>query len=496
MKKYMKIRLRYLAVLVFFIAPYMLLAQADAGPDQEICKGKSVQLGGAANPDYCYYWTPQSGLDNPYAPNPTATPEKTTTYTVIVTGPEFSGRWMDDVTVTVFEMQDIVFDKPMVYADGATLVTPQAVVNPSGRRLSWEFVGESFGCWWENEKIVVGTDPGSVTVRAVDNKNPECYLDKPLELLDPVAGVTAEDVKNKGRIAKTGETLYLVGPQRQAEVKALPAQGSFSGLAPVWSGTCLSPPSGTASFINDADEGMSCTYNVGNDKSITITRLSSTTTEIKPLPGFSDAGLKKFFETDLNFKGNKVGGIKCEINFGNTNFRKTLVGKYMDPGTDYKYEMNLGFSGSVSGKIVHPLYSKKISSPWGSAKWELFMEVKAALGIGGGLIKDPSTEFQGWTGKNLTASLDGAFKVGFDFMSDAEHMAIKAGISAEVKVGSSVQLVGNELQIKGYCGQVQGALNFEFHYDINDPKAKVSYNESIVLFEGLDSGWKHLMYLD
>lgn len=493
----MKIQLRYLSALVFLIASYNALAQADAGPDKEICKGKSVRLGGVSGPDYCYYWTPQSGLDNPNAPNPSATPEKTTTYTLIVTGPEFSGRWMDEVTVTVFDIKDIVYDKPMVYADGETVITPQAVVEPSGRKLDWKIEGEALGCWWENERIIIGTDPGTIMVRVLDNKTyPECYLDKPLEILDPVKSITAEDVKNRGRIAKEGETLYLVGPERLAEVTAVPAQNSFTGLAPVWSGTCEVPTSGTSSFTNYPNGVLTCSYTAGKDKSITITRLASTSIEIKPLPGFSDAGIKKFLEKDLTFKGSKVGGIKGEISFGSTNFKKSLVGKYMNPGTDYKYEFNLGFAGSITGKIVHPLYSKKVTSPWGSAKWELYFEAKANLSIGGGLVKDPSTEYQGWTGKNLAATLDGTFKVGFDFMSDAPSMAIKAGISADVKVGTSVQLLGNELQIKGYCGQVQGALNFEFHYDINDPKAKISYNESIVIFEGLDSGWHHFMYLD
>ncbi|MCR6637544.1 MAG: hypothetical protein NVV82_00700 [Sporocytophaga sp.] len=493
----MKLQLKYLAVLVFFIVPNCLLAQADAGPDKDICKGKSVQLGGAANPDYCYYWTPQSGLDNPNSPNPMATPDKTTSYTLIVTGAEFSGRWMDEVTVSVFDIKDIVFDKPMVYADGVTVVTPQAVVDPPGRRMEWDFDGEALGCWWENEKVIIGTDPGTINVRVFDNKTyPECYLDKPLEILDPVKTVTAEDIKSRGRIAKAGETLFLVGPERLAEVIAEPSQNSFTGQAPVWSGTCVTPSLGTSSFTNYPEGSASCTYTAGKDKSVTITRLAATSLEVKPLPGFSDAAIKKFLEKDLTFKGSKVGGIKGDINFGSTSYKRSLVGKYMDPGTDYKHELNLGFSGSITGKIVHPLYSKKVTSPWGSAKWELYFEAKAALSIGGGLVKDPSTEYQGWSGKNLAATLDGTFKVGFDFMSDAESMAIKAGISATVKVGTSAQLLGNEVQLKAYCGQVQGALNFEFHYDINDPKAKVSYNESIVIFEGLDSGWHHFMYLD
>jgi len=80
---------------------------ADAGESQIICPGGSVQIGGTptgsgGSGTLSFSWTPTDGLDNPNAPNPTATPSSTTTFTVEVT--DASGcKATDQVTVTVVD---------------------------------------------------------------------------------------------------------------------------------------------------------------------------------------------------------------------------------------------------------------------------------------------------------------------------------------------------------------------------------------------------------
>ncbi len=67
---------------------------ADAGTDQSICSpGGFVGLNGNANGDYCYYyWSPTSGLTNPYTLNPTASVTTTTTYSLTAVGPNPNGQ--------------------------------------------------------------------------------------------------------------------------------------------------------------------------------------------------------------------------------------------------------------------------------------------------------------------------------------------------------------------------------------------------------------------
>jgi hypothetical protein len=78
---------------------------ANAGPDVNIAAGGSTTIGGSptgtgGTPPYTYSWSPTTGLDNPSAANPIASPASTTTYTVTVT--DANGcQGTDAVTVTV-----------------------------------------------------------------------------------------------------------------------------------------------------------------------------------------------------------------------------------------------------------------------------------------------------------------------------------------------------------------------------------------------------------
>jgi hypothetical protein len=59
---------------------------ANAGANQTVCAGQTVQLGpGSYNPNYSYSWSPTAGLSAAYVANPIASPATTTTYTLTVT---------------------------------------------------------------------------------------------------------------------------------------------------------------------------------------------------------------------------------------------------------------------------------------------------------------------------------------------------------------------------------------------------------------------------
>jgi len=80
---------------------------ANAGPDKEICAGGSVLIGGSptgsssSGGPYAFNWTPATGLNDPTAPNPIASPATTTTYTVTVTETATGLSATDTVTVTI-----------------------------------------------------------------------------------------------------------------------------------------------------------------------------------------------------------------------------------------------------------------------------------------------------------------------------------------------------------------------------------------------------------
>jgi gliding motility-associated-like protein len=58
-----------------------------APPNQNVCNGQSVTLGGANNKNYLYTWSPATSLDNPNSPSPVASPDQTITYNLIISDP-------------------------------------------------------------------------------------------------------------------------------------------------------------------------------------------------------------------------------------------------------------------------------------------------------------------------------------------------------------------------------------------------------------------------
>jgi hypothetical protein len=86
---------------------YIQIPIADPGPDKTICAGGSVQIGGSPTGSggdggpYTFSWTPITGLDNPTAPNPIASPATTTTYTITATETATGRFATEDVTVAV-----------------------------------------------------------------------------------------------------------------------------------------------------------------------------------------------------------------------------------------------------------------------------------------------------------------------------------------------------------------------------------------------------------
>lgn len=80
---------------------------AEAGPDQTICKGTTVQIGGQPTANgglapYVYGWSPYIGLSNDNVPNPLAGPSVTETFTLTVTDAK---GCVDNDVVTVFVVE-------------------------------------------------------------------------------------------------------------------------------------------------------------------------------------------------------------------------------------------------------------------------------------------------------------------------------------------------------------------------------------------------------
>jgi gliding motility-associated-like protein len=99
----------------------MCSLQADAGTDVSICSGDSIQLGGTpaatnGTPPYAYTWSPSAGLNNPSIPNPMASPNVTTTYTLFVQD-NFGVTDSDAAIVTVNQSPVVEMESSVTFCE-------------------------------------------------------------------------------------------------------------------------------------------------------------------------------------------------------------------------------------------------------------------------------------------------------------------------------------------------------------------------------------------
>jgi len=106
---------------------------ADAGFDQVICTGESVQIGAEPEDGLTYTWVPADGLSNPNIANPIASPSETTTYTLYLAG---CGRGSQD-EVTIYVSDNITFPANQVTCSGANV----PLVVHGGAEYQWSPTG-------------------------------------------------------------------------------------------------------------------------------------------------------------------------------------------------------------------------------------------------------------------------------------------------------------------------------------------------------------------
>jgi gliding motility-associated-like protein len=77
-------------------------------PFKTVCQGDSVRIGTDPNPRYDYEWSPTTGLSDPNASDPLASPASSTTYTLNVSAANCPSQITDTVRVRVIEPPEIV----------------------------------------------------------------------------------------------------------------------------------------------------------------------------------------------------------------------------------------------------------------------------------------------------------------------------------------------------------------------------------------------------
>lgn len=93
-----------------------IFAHVDVYADKDtIYQGQSTGLHATTIPTCNYTWSPATGLDDPYSPNPIASPNQTTTYILTITDPN-GCTYIDTLKITVLEVFCV---DPYVYVPNA-----------------------------------------------------------------------------------------------------------------------------------------------------------------------------------------------------------------------------------------------------------------------------------------------------------------------------------------------------------------------------------------
>ena len=291
-----------------------------------------------------------------------------------------------------------------------------------------------------------------------------------------VATLTAADPTHSTRVATAGQTLYVVG-HNDAVITATAEGGSFPEDCPEWEGAGA-PADGTTSFTDTSASNR--TFTTGG-KSVTVVRKQEVSFNFTP--GNVDS-LDLVNKTKNNFKfPGATAEFSVSLDLGQTSWSSSLSEKYNSPNYGLKTDISLGFSGSVSGRIEHPLYSGDL----GFAEYAVYGQATATLGLGGSIGYDAS-EANPWTSENLTMTFTGSVEIGADAEVNLGWHKIVANVNASSSATGQARLSGDEIQGKLSWDGVNGNLSIIIYKD--DPmNPDWTLTGTYNLWEGGSTNW-------
>ncbi len=180
------------ASLSFFVdpvGPFDLLQDSFC-----ICLGESIPINPNFVADFQYTWTPSDGLSATNTPNPTANPDESTTYTVLVEDADNNCSIERTVFVQVKQLQ-LDFDQQLS-CDGLTVAFINTTID--GEAYRWDFGDTTTNADTSTliNPVYTYPDTGLYTVRLISQRNAPCInedtLERTLDLTRPVALANAE----------------------------------------------------------------------------------------------------------------------------------------------------------------------------------------------------------------------------------------------------------------------------------------------------------------
>lgn len=502
-----------LTILLFLLLPMSLIAQNYAGDDETICQGSGIQIGNPTpDPDLCYTWDMAEGLDpgDIHNPNPTVYPQTETTYTVHVTSDGFGFSASDQVTIDV-DFGGLTVTPEYIDLAGTLDDQAQAELNindylGSSSDIIWslENTGTS-GCVINQDGVISNCMEGAtITVKATNADHPVCMATQSVEVNGGVRAVTAEDLANQGRIAKTGDTLYLVGGG-SAQMTAVPnANTTFSPGQPTWQGSHTPPAGSEVSWPTPhlLVNGLR-NYKAGgiDPKEVFVSVIDPDLVQLNltvpnALIELFINGVKgnsavienePFCFPPLEFKASDWSSSQIL-------YKSSNAPKYRDPGYDNKYEVVVNVPAvGIEGCMFFPCCSGGANIGVFSVYFYTYLKAGLALSISVNASKDPNTPNPEWQVTDLNPALTGQLEAGLRLESQSPA---GFGLIGEAKLLTNCKLEGrfannpDKLEWNASWGGLVGEVSLTGYY--GDPSNAVQISRQRSLVNGAAVGWKTL----
>lgn len=476
--------MRTILILLFVGSSVSLLAQDYAGEDETACSGTGVTIGKTSpNSNHCYLWELADGMppDQVNLPNPTVTPNETTSYSVTVTDQNFSFRAVDVVEV-VIDFGCITFNPKYILPDGednqceVKLNCNNRYGTPDPFTWSIDADPDNTGCTIDpNTGWISGcSSGGTITVKATNDNNTACVAKEDIEVNVGVKDVIVKDLDSPGREIHVGDTLYLIGSSN-VQIEAIPnEESSFPAGQPEWSGDLTPAEGNVAQWDAFLLANGTTTITAGDDKTVVIIRLGANpvsigesidkkalqklkgTFEQTGLPGITGAGNCATIPVSVTIPSD--ASLQASLSWQN-------VEKYQDPDYAKKIAVTLQFNAiSVAGCLPLPCCYGNVVIPGGSAKAFAYVRAAAGISFNINVEKDPSSEQpEDWLGSvGAAGNVEIAGGVGIDV--SLGPVGINGGAEAFTDAKMEVRIRNKLLEYRVFWGGFHTQINGGVYY--------------------------------
>jgi hypothetical protein len=520
-----------------FLLPALGQAQLPnvnwAGPDTVSCGEKGVMLGVPDDcPNCCFSWSPAEGLDAVNIQRPTARPKKPTIYTVVVTDENFSTMKSDKVDVGL-SFGELHFVPDHLTQGTMEIVLARLKNNTEDAPTTWSIEDPDLDCNIDTSlgdhdlaTITPGSEYGKILVKVQKTADSTCYFVDTLPVNNGVKDLILIDDNTPNRVARTGETLYLIGnssSETKARLIAVPNEGGFSSGIPDYKVMPDSPTpiDGEDEQIMDGNPGIlnfdEDVFAAGDDGPLFEPRITvrrrvpiENTSSLPELATSLTTWFNNLFNFDLNLSQQDIGlsnppgtpahedpACSAPVPFdvdviADIVWKESDVEKFNSPNKGLKRECVIDLGLTVFGRVYHPYFTRRI--PLLGVCSEMYAGFDLSIPLHLGLASDESLESDDWMANDpqLEAAINWVVGLGATLDDENSGYSLNVSGSASITAKAFLEYKSPARQLVAYAKlfpvvmKINASVDSESNMGDSEPLFQL-ISEEIVLFKEFSS---------